>query len=451
MEEKNKSNSSIVSRTVGPWMRLAAKTIEDLAAAGLSIIFSGPTGVGKEHLARIYAESLEKELTAINCAEFTPALISSELFGHVKGAFTGAAKDRHGILPEIAEKGRVLLLDEFQEMNHELQAQLLRVIETGKYRRVGSNKEEKLKSKIIFLVATSSIARMRPDILYRFDYHFRIPPLESRTFFEPEYLQFLRPPPRSEKKKGKDPSEPPYYQYSEKELSLMSQSPKAIKDLVGRISDLAESIEHCLLSSTENSEIDFIAEGALAHIYFRHWPGNFREMDKYIRLAVIVAENRKNDENTIWERDLPEQPPIFGERRHGLDYLCESEKRTKIAKGKVFSACRELHRKANLRRGFDENGDIVYARQTWNEIMKGEESVGQRETSDAFIQKLRGCQKRDEAKEAGILFWLLCNQKDPGETKEQHRKRLGYTSKGTYDKDMLMLRNWTDYRSKYPR
>src|SRR5699024_9798757 len=114
------------------------------------VLLTGETGTGKEVFAQsIHQASLRKKkaFVAINCATFGKNLLESELFGHRKGAFTGALQDKRGLLEE-ADQG-TLFLDEIGEMDISLQAKLLRVIETGEFISVGDTKPQRVNIRII--------------------------------------------------------------------------------------------------------------------------------------------------------------------------------------------------------------------------------------------------------------------------------------------------------------
>lgn len=274
--QNRQQESSAFDSIVGPEMKRIAESVQGFADANKSLMLHGPTGVGKEHLARVYAERLGKQLHVVNCAEFTEELMISEIFGHTKGAFTGATKDRKGILPHVAEKEGILLLDEFQELSAHMQARLLRVIETGEYRKLGEDNERNLESPVLFLAATSNMDDIRVDILYRFGFRFDMPSLEERRGLARVY--------RGRRKVKADPDEPmfnfmpnPEYWYPKKYTFHYT------------FPDLAATIEHCLIKATESVPNSIITEGALVCLYFKSWPGNFREIRNYIDACVIAA------------------------------------------------------------------------------------------------------------------------------------------------------------------
>ena len=158
-----------------------------VAATDSTVLLLGETGTGKEVFAQaIHYESLRrsKSFVALNCSAFPKDLLESELFGHVEGAFTGATKSKKGYLDE-ANDG-TLFLDEIGEMNVDLQAKLLRVLETGEFYRVGESKPRKVN--IRFIAATnrdlekaSTEGSFRKDLFYRLSvFSISLPPLRSR-------------------------------------------------------------------------------------------------------------------------------------------------------------------------------------------------------------------------------------------------------------------------------
>lgn len=163
------------------------KTIDSAATSKASIFITGESGTGKEVCAEaIHAAShrREKPFIAINCAAIPKDLIESELFGHVKGAFTGAATERQGAA-EMADGG-TLFLDELCEMDLDLQTKLLRFIQTGTFQKVGSSKMKSVD--VRFVCATNKDpwqevlgGRFREDLYYRlYVIPLHLPPLRDR-------------------------------------------------------------------------------------------------------------------------------------------------------------------------------------------------------------------------------------------------------------------------------
>jgi len=168
-------------------MRLTLRECLRLAKTQTHALLTGEKGSGKDHLARYIHENSSrrhKDIVPINCSEFTPELMSSELFGHVRGAFTGAIRDKPGLVTEA--DGSTLFLNEITEMSLHLQAKLLSFLDSGTYRRVGSNKTEKADVRII--TATNKVleqevtaGRFRPDLYDRLNvFHIVVPPLRHR-------------------------------------------------------------------------------------------------------------------------------------------------------------------------------------------------------------------------------------------------------------------------------
>ncbi|RTZ14096.1 sigma-54-dependent Fis family transcriptional regulator [Vibrio aquaticus] len=168
-------------------MQAVYRTIDSAASSKASIFITGESGTGKEVCAEaIHATSQrgDKPFIAINCAAIPKDLIESELFGHVKGAFTGAATDRQGAA-ELADGG-TLFLDELCEMDLELQTKLLRFIQTGTFQKVGSSKMKSVD--VRFVCATNrdpwkevEAGRFREDLYYRlYVIPLHLPPLRER-------------------------------------------------------------------------------------------------------------------------------------------------------------------------------------------------------------------------------------------------------------------------------
>jgi len=190
-------------------MKDILETIEGIKDSESNIFLTGETGVGKSLLARIVhftSKRQERPFLSINCATLTEELLASELFGHERGAFTGAVKTKQGLV-EIADTG-TLFLDEIAEMVPNLQAKLLKVIEDGEFYRVGGTRP--IHVDVRFIAATNQDVRgiiaagkFREDLFYRLNVmDIFIPPLrERRDDVEPLASYFLKKHlPKSNKK-----------------------------------------------------------------------------------------------------------------------------------------------------------------------------------------------------------------------------------------------------------
>ena len=167
-------------------MKKLYRSVRKVAAFDTSVLIVGESGVGKElvaHTLHNASERAENPFIAVNCGALSQELASSDLFGHIKGAFTGAHNAREGYFTQA--KGGTLFLDEVTEMPEELQVQLLRVLETGDYSPVGSNKV--LHADVRIIAATNrDLADAVADGIFREDLYFRlsqfllhVPPLRS--------------------------------------------------------------------------------------------------------------------------------------------------------------------------------------------------------------------------------------------------------------------------------
>jgi DNA-binding NtrC family response regulator len=225
-------------------MRRLYRDIETVAPLSEPALILGETGTGKELVAReIHQRSGRPgSLMAINCADLTPELLESELFGHERGAFTSASASRRGLLAE-AKEGTVLL-DEIGDLAPAAQAKLLRVLEEKKVRPVGSNQWHSVQARIVLathrdLEGASESGAFRQDLFERIrGFTLNLPPLRER--------------------RG--------------DLVLLSQHfvNEYNRDYAGQRT---------------------IPEGALDPLFRYHWPGNIRELRQTMRRAAAFADN----------------------------------------------------------------------------------------------------------------------------------------------------------------
>jgi len=226
------------------------EVLQRVAPTDISVLIEGRSGTGKELLARAIhfnSKRADKPFRPVNCAGLTETLLESELFGHVKGAFTGAAADRKGLF-EIADKG-TLFLDEIGDMPLNMQAKLLRVIEDGIVFPVGSNKSITVNVRIIS-ATNQDLSLLVEQKKFRQDLYFRIkgvsivlPPLRERAEDIPLLVEFF-----------------------------LREAAAETGSKVGSITDSAISI--------------------LARF---DWPGNIRQLRNCIRTMVVMCDHDRLD------------------------------------------------------------------------------------------------------------------------------------------------------------
>lgn len=204
-----------------PAIKDVARFVLRVKDTGLPVLISGESGTGKELVARaLHFDSVRKDMpfVAVNCASLKAGLLENELFGHVKGAFTGALDSKDGLLR--AADGGTLFIDEIGDMELPVQAMLLRFMETGSFRPLGSNREISVNTRIVAAINKDiekevAAGRFRLDFYYRLNVcRVHIPPLRERPedipalassflerassargkklFFEPGALDFLK-------------------------------------------------------------------------------------------------------------------------------------------------------------------------------------------------------------------------------------------------------------------
>ena len=181
----NPSKSPIIAESV--IMLKLLEQIQTIAGYKLNVLVTGETGTGKELVARAIHQSsprVKNEFVALNCAAIPENLLEDELFGHVKGAFTGAQTDRKGRF-EQADEG-TLFLDEIGDMNLALQSKLLRVLQESEFERLGSSKTTKVDVRVVAATSANLEKKIadgsfRPDLYHRLNVvHLKVPALRDR-------------------------------------------------------------------------------------------------------------------------------------------------------------------------------------------------------------------------------------------------------------------------------
>ena len=195
LEEENRQLRASVARARGRGgflgesesVRRLLEVVERVAAYPSTVLITGESGTGKELLARALHESSprsRRELVAVNCAAIPESLLESELFGHERGAFTGAVRAHAGLFEQA--DGSTLLLDEIGDMPLALQTRLLRVLEDQRVRRVGGSRDLEVDARVVAATArdlTEDVRQgaFREDLFYRLNVvRIRIPPLRER-------------------------------------------------------------------------------------------------------------------------------------------------------------------------------------------------------------------------------------------------------------------------------
>jgi DNA-binding NtrC family response regulator len=175
------------------------REVQRVAKSDAKVLITGESGVGKEvvaHAIHVEGPRLNNEFVAVNCAGLPETLLESELFGHVKGSFTGAYRDKPGKL-EMAHQGTVFL-DEVGEMTLRMQGLLLRFLETGELQKVGSERSGSIVNVRVIAATNRDLRQLidqgqfREDLFYRLNViHLRIPPLRDRRADIPELIEHV--------------------------------------------------------------------------------------------------------------------------------------------------------------------------------------------------------------------------------------------------------------------
>ncbi len=264
-----------------PQMQEVFKLMGLLTTNELTVLISGESGVGKELVARgIHSNSARREqpFVAVNCGAIPSQLLESELFGHEKGAFTGASGRRLGRFETAA--GGTLFLDEIGELSYELQSKLLRVLQERRFERVGSSETLPVHARI--LTATNRDLqqeviekRFREDLFHRINLvNLHVPPLRKR---------------------GED-------------LELLAN--------------------HFLHQANQelNQQVHALHPDALDKLQAYHWPGNVRELENTLRKAVLLCRGDMLTSHDLKMSEKTHQPPAEHD-----EYAADAAQRIRLA------------------------------------------------------------------------------------------------------------------------
>jgi DNA-binding NtrC family response regulator len=230
------------------------KQIGAVSTTRAPILITGESGTGKELVAKaIHHASADrnKPFVAVNCAAFAPGVLESELFGHVRGAFTGAIADRPGRF-ELARNG-TLLLDEIAEVPLDLESKLLRVLQERTFQRVGDARSISLDARVI-AATHRDLAKMVAEGKFREDLYYRLRVVEI-------HLPALR--------------------------DRAEDIPILIDGLLPKI--------NCDLGK----QVRYVTPAAIAKLTAYHWPGNVRELENTLTRAIVLAKSDVLDETLL--------------------------------------------------------------------------------------------------------------------------------------------------------
>ncbi len=239
-------------------MQVVLRQVAQVAPTNATVLITGETGVGKDVIAQAIHESSPRKtrpFKAVNCGAFYQDLLQSELFGHERGAFTGATNQRRGVFEQA--DGGTLFLDEVAEMSPEVQVKFLRVLETQEFNRLGGERNIKVNVRIIAatnvnLATSVRQKKFRQDLYYRLNlFRIQIPPLRDRREDIPLFVSAFIPE----------------------------------------------------LSAEHGKPITGITSEALNHLQNADWHGNVRELRNAIETAIILATTEE-----LQLKDFPMDP-----------------------------------------------------------------------------------------------------------------------------------------------
>ncbi|MGH7899507.1 MAG: sigma-54-dependent transcriptional regulator [Candidatus Binatia bacterium] len=235
-------------------MKQLRSAISRAAASTATVLIEGETGTGKELVARAIHQASARSrgpFVAVNCAEIAESLFESELFGHTRGAFTGAHQDRKGLLESA--QGGTLLIDEIEDLGIGPQIKLLRVLQTKEFKPVGSPRFLRFDARVI-AASNQDVERLVQQQRFRADLFFR--------------LDVLRIP---------------------------------VPTLRARRDDIAELARYCIrrFNQRNGTRYGSLSADALAILTSRAWPGNVRELENLIERTLVNSTHPTIDESAI--------------------------------------------------------------------------------------------------------------------------------------------------------
>ncbi|MCE2503397.1 MAG: sigma-54-dependent Fis family transcriptional regulator [Chlorobi bacterium] len=239
-----------------PAIREAVDTLRRIAPTDLTVLLVGESGAGKEvfaHALRRLSSRTEKRMLSINCGAIPETLLESELFGHEKGAFTGAIESRKGIFE--AADGGTILLDEIGEMSPATQVKLLRILESGEFTRVGSTDERKTDVRVI-AATNRDLEQSVAEGTFRHDLYYR---LNSATMFIPPLRE--------------------------------------------RREDIQLLFAYFAYQASSRLKIPFggITPEAIEVLVDYPWPGNIRELKNFTELIITLEKEEKITADTVFD------------------------------------------------------------------------------------------------------------------------------------------------------
>lgn len=265
-----------------PQMRDLMSTVERIAQFRTTVLISGESGSGKDVIARAIHVSgpfRNNPFVTVNCGAIPATLFESELFGHVRGAFSGATKDKAGFFDEA--RNGTLVLDEIGECPANAQAKLLRVLQEGLYRKVGALEECKTNARIIATTSQDIEENVRLG-LFREDLFYR--------------------------------------------LNIM---PLHVSPLRERRADILPLVNHFLLEAGVESGLGSVAAGDIERLLAYEWPGNVRELQNIVERSVIMTGGQ--------HIDVPRRAELNDNRQDGVTLkLSEDEVSIKRALAQII-------------------------------------------------------------------------------------------------------------------